>query len=132
MSIIHDSEHSILASSSKSQRVGLQSAEKNISTKPNTAVTAPEVPPVPSSPTNSPANSSHFSILNSSDEDEMSTRINESEDLDDLYEDARRYAKAHTKDDIENVRDTITEAFYARVHRDWFCSEKTTHLALAC
>ncbi|KAJ4492076.1 hypothetical protein C8J55DRAFT_603141, partial [Lentinula edodes] len=53
------------------------------------------------------------------------------EDLDDLYEDACRYAKAHAKDDIENVRDTIAEAFSARVHRDWFHAEKTVHLALA-
>ncbi|KAJ4465437.1 hypothetical protein C8R41DRAFT_781832 [Lentinula lateritia] len=44
--------------------------------------------------------------------------------------DARRYAKARTKDDIENVRDIITEAFPARVHRDWFRAEKNAHLAL--
>ncbi|KAJ3872265.1 hypothetical protein F5051DRAFT_433173 [Lentinula edodes] len=53
------------------------------------------------------------------------------EDLDDLYKDARRYAKSRTKDDIENVRDVIAEAFSARVHRDWFRSEKNIHLTLA-
>ncbi|KAJ3805007.1 hypothetical protein F5876DRAFT_70165 [Lentinula aff. lateritia] len=83
----------------------------------------------------------------------MSTRVNESghiklstgksrphikagsvlspEDFNDLYEDAHRYARLLAKDDIENVKDTIAEAFSARVHHDWFRAEKATHLALA-
>ncbi|KAJ3875985.1 hypothetical protein F5051DRAFT_441874 [Lentinula edodes] len=101
-------------------------------------------PHPPSSPTNSAL---------SSDDDVMTTRLNESgnielssgkygprvktaavlspEDLDDLYEEARRYAKSRSSDTIENVREVIAEAFPARVHRDWFRSEKVFHLSLA-
>ncbi|KAJ3892239.1 hypothetical protein GG344DRAFT_76175 [Lentinula edodes] len=89
----------------------------------------------------------------SSDEDIMTARLNESgnvelchgkygprvkptavlspEDLDDLYEDARRFAKLRSEDNIENVREVIADAFSPRVHRDWFRAEKNTHLALA-
>ncbi|KAJ3916802.1 hypothetical protein F5877DRAFT_80568 [Lentinula edodes] len=89
----------------------------------------------------------------SSDEDIMTARLNESrnielssgkygprvkptailspEDLDDLYEDARRYSKLRSEETIENVREVIADAFPARVHRDWFRAEKSLHLALA-
>ncbi|KAJ4467717.1 hypothetical protein C8J55DRAFT_565189 [Lentinula edodes] len=150
-----------LASGPRIRREGLRSAEKSAppghadlvepsessqlsnSSLPDQPCILSTFPSPPSSPSTSP----------SSDEETMTTRVNESgrielssgksgprvkpgavlspEDLDDLYEDARRYSKSRTKDDIENVRDVIAEAFSARVHRDWFRSEKNAHLALA-
>ncbi|KAJ4465385.1 hypothetical protein C8J55DRAFT_493471 [Lentinula edodes] len=53
------------------------------------------------------------------------------EDLDDLYEEARRHAKTKSTEDIENVREIIADAFPSRVHRDWFRSEKLAHLGLS-
>ncbi|GAW09019.1 hypothetical protein LENED_011141 [Lentinula edodes] len=53
------------------------------------------------------------------------------EDLDDLYEDSRRFAKLRAEETIDNVREVIADAFPARVHRDWFRAEKALHLALA-
>ncbi|KAJ3924681.1 MAG: hypothetical protein NXY57DRAFT_1044728, partial [Lentinula lateritia] len=111
-------------------------------------------PPV--SPTTHVAHSlpnSPVSSTASSDDDAMTTRLNESgnielssgkygprvktaailspEDLDDLYEEARRYAKTRSTDSIESVREVIVEAFPARVHHDWFRAEKVSHLTLA-
>ncbi|KAJ3847892.1 hypothetical protein EV368DRAFT_87210 [Lentinula lateritia] len=122
------------------------SPNRDLANTPVTSVsTSSEILPLPTNPrTNSPT---------SSDEDAMTTRLNESgnielssgkygpcvksaavlspEDLDDLYEEARRYAKTRSLDSIENVREVIAEAFPARVHRDWFRSEKVLHLTLA-
>ncbi|KAJ3897932.1 hypothetical protein F5879DRAFT_927459, partial [Lentinula edodes] len=161
MKVLQNSRTSALATVAKTRREGLRSAEKNLIPDPIVASEI-ETDPVESSPahcsdsfpTESLPNESCSSTLQlSSDEDEMSTRVNESgrielstgkngprvkagsvlspEDLDDLYEDARRYAKLRAKDDIENVRDTIAEAFSARVHRDWFRAVKSAHLTLA-
>ncbi|KAJ4494124.1 hypothetical protein C8J55DRAFT_485399 [Lentinula edodes] len=136
-----------LASGLRIRQEGLRSAEKTVppgdadlvepfessllseSSLPVKPCILSTVPSPPSSPPTLP----------SSDKDIMTTHVNESgrielssgksgprvkpgavlspEDLDDLYEDARRYAKSRTKDDIENVRD--------------FRSEKNIHLALA-
>ncbi|KAJ3929980.1 MAG: hypothetical protein NXY57DRAFT_1089016 [Lentinula lateritia] len=164
MSTLQNSKFSDLATTAKSCREGLRSTEKNLTVNPenpsSTSSESPFIPVEPSSaassqsfPTESLANEPCSSPLQFfSDEDEMSTCVNESgrielstsksgprvkagavlspEDLDNLYEDARRYAKLHSKDDIENVRDTIAEAFSARVHRNWFRAEKANHLAL--
>ncbi|GAW06253.1 hypothetical protein LENED_008164 [Lentinula edodes] len=59
------------------------------------------------------------------------TAVLSPEDLDDLYKDSRRFAKLRSEETIGNVREVIADAFSARVHRDWFRSEKATHLALA-
>ncbi|KAJ3846795.1 hypothetical protein EV368DRAFT_88516 [Lentinula lateritia] len=160
MSTLQDSEFFALATIIKSRREGLRSAEKNLTINPiissSTSSEAPVIPVESSSATSSqfptkflPTETCSSPLQFSSDKDKMSTRVNESgriklstgksrpcvkagsvlspEDLDDLYEDARLLAK----DDIENVRDTIAEAFSARVHRDWFHAEKATHLVFA-
>ncbi|KAJ4467168.1 hypothetical protein C8J55DRAFT_492803 [Lentinula edodes] len=156
---MQNSPSTTLAPVPKNRREGLRSAEKtalfeqaNLEPSESSQISESSFPIDPQIVTTVPSPPSSPTTLPSSEDDNMTTRVNESgrielssgksgprvkagailspEDLDDLYEDARRYAKSRTKDDIENVRDIIAEAFPARVHRDWFRSEKNVHLAL--
>ncbi|KAH7870226.1 uncharacterized protein C8R40DRAFT_661839 [Lentinula edodes] len=140
------------------RREGLRSAAKT--STPDPSPDPPANSEHPRSPCISTNNSSNPPIIiprtvspSSSEEDIMTSRLNESgnielsnrkygprvkpttvlspEDLDDLYEDARRFAKARSADTIDNVREVIADAFSACVHRDWFRAEKSVHLALA-
>ncbi|KAJ3858281.1 hypothetical protein EV359DRAFT_87973 [Lentinula novae-zelandiae] len=149
-----------LASGLRIRREGLRSAEKVVPAEHAEDTVSLVTPDSPTSNPVEPSQVSSFhspvsspSTHLSSDDNSMTTCINKSgcielslgkngprvkpgsvlspENLDDLYEDARCYAKSHAKDDIESVRDVIMEAFSARVHCDWFHSEKNVHLALA-
>ncbi|KAJ4468483.1 hypothetical protein C8R41DRAFT_871172 [Lentinula lateritia] len=146
-----------------SRREGLRSNDKRTSNPLPSAQQAKSDRSSPSQPIDSDSREitpvvnieSNSSALSppSSDDDSMTTRVNESgnielcsgkygprvkpgvtlspEDLDDLYEEARRHAKIKSTEDIENVREIIADAFPSRVHRDWFRSEKLAHLGLS-
>ncbi|KAJ4463457.1 hypothetical protein C8R41DRAFT_872422, partial [Lentinula lateritia] len=156
---MQNSPSTTLAPGPKNCREGLRSVEKIVlveqaSLEPSelSQISESSFPIDPQIVTTVPSPPSSPTTLPSSEDNNITTRVNESGhielrsgksgphvkagavlslgDLDDLYEDARRYAKSRTKDDIENVRDIIAEAFPVRVHRDWFRAEKNTHLAL--
>ncbi|KAJ3883947.1 hypothetical protein F5051DRAFT_423944 [Lentinula edodes] len=117
------------------------SSHELVETQESSTFSSPHPPNSPTDSTVSSDNNIMATHLNESGNIELSSgkygprvkaaAVLSPEDLDDLYKEARQYAKSHSSNTIENVREVIAEAFPACVHRDWFRSEKVSHLTLA-